>query len=103
MPKPLTLSIPHSLGRAEARRRLVDGMGEARARLSALSASVEESWTGDRLEFRVVALAQTIAGHIDVLDDSVEMEVRLPWALALLADRIRSKVTRQGTLMLEKK
>ncbi|CAO3448944.1 MULTISPECIES: polyhydroxyalkanoic acid system family protein [unclassified Azospirillum] len=103
MPKPLTLSIPHSLGRAEAKRRLVDGMGEARARLSAVAASVDDSWTDDRLNFRVVALAQTIAGHIDVLDDSVEMEVQLPWALALLADKIKNKVSRQGTLMLEKK
>ena len=103
MPKPLTLSIPQSLGRAEAKRRLVDGMGEARARLSAVSASVDDSWTDDRLNFRVVALAQTIAGHIDVLDDSVEMEVQLPWALALLAEKIKHKVSRQGTLMLEKK
>jgi hypothetical protein len=103
MPKPLTLSIPHSLGRAEAKRRLVDGMGEARARLSAVSASVDDSWTDDRLNFRVVALAQTVAGHIDVLDDRVEMEVQLPWALALLADKIKNKVARQGTLMLEKK
>ncbi|ALG70238.1 polyhydroxyalkanoic acid synthase [Azospirillum thiophilum] len=103
MTKPLTLSIPHSLGRAEARRRLVDGMGEVRARLGAVATSIDDSWTGDRLDFRVVALAQTIAGHIDVLDDSVEMEVQLPWALALLADKIRNKVTRQGTMMLEKK
>ncbi|MBP2300449.1 polyhydroxyalkanoic acid system family protein [Azospirillum picis] len=103
MPKPLTLSIPHSLGRDEAKRRLVDGMGEARARLSAVATSIDDSWTDDRMHFRVVAMAQTIAGHIDVLEDSVEMEVELPWALALLADKIKNKVTRQGTLMLEKK
>ncbi|PWC32307.1 polyhydroxyalkanoic acid system family protein [Azospirillum sp. TSO35-2] len=103
MSKPLTLSIPHSLGRQEAKRRLVDGMGDARARLGAVATSIEDNWTDDRLHFRVVALAQTIAGHVDVLDDRVEMEVQLPWALGLLAEKIKNKVSRQGTLMLEKK
>ncbi|MCG5242037.1 polyhydroxyalkanoic acid system family protein [Azospirillum doebereinerae] len=103
MPKPLTLSVPHSLGRAEAKRRLVDGMGDARARLSAVATSIDDHWTDDRLDFRVVALAQTVSGHIDVLEDRVEVEVELPWALGMLADRLKTKLTKQGTLMLEKK
>ncbi len=103
MPKPLTLSIPHALGRVEAKRRLTDGLEEARARLGAVATSIDESWTDDRLDFRVVALAQTVTGHIDVLEDRVELEVELPWALGMLAERIKNKVTRQGVLMLEKK
>lgn len=102
MPKPLTLSIPHSLGRAEAKRRLVDGMGDARARLSAVATSIEDSWTDDRMDFRVVALAQTVTGRIEVGDDRVEVEVELPWALGMLADRLKGKLTRHGTLMLDK-
>lgn len=103
MPKPLTLSIPHSLGRVEAKRRLVDGMGDVRSRLGAVATSIDDHWTDDRLTFRVVAMAQTIAGHIDVLDDRVDMEVQLPWAIGLLAEKIKNKVTRHGTLMLERK
>lgn len=103
MPKPLTLSVPHSLGRQEAKRRLTDGMVEARTRLSAVATSIDECWVDDRLDFRVVAMAQTVTGRIDVLDDRVELEVELPWALGMLAERIKNKVTRQGTLLLEKK
>ncbi|MBP2228294.1 polyhydroxyalkanoic acid system family protein [Azospirillum agricola] len=103
MPKPLTLSIPHSLGRAEAKRRLADGLGDARARLGAVATSIDDHWEGDRLAFRVVALAQTVTGRIDVADDRVDVEVELPWALGMLADKLKTKLTRQGTLMLEKK
>jgi hypothetical protein len=103
MPKPLTLSIPHTLGRAEAKRRLTDGLTEARARLAAVATSIEDRWVDDRLEFRLVALAQTVTGRIEVLEESVWLEVELPWALGMLAERIRTKVIRQGTLLLDRK
>lgn len=103
MNKPLTVTIPHQLGREEAKRRLVTGIGQARGYLETVASRIEEQWTGDRLDFHLVALAQAVTGRIDVLDDRVEMEVQLPWALGLLANKIKDRVQRQGTLMLEKK
>lgn len=101
--KPLTVSIPHQLGRAEARRRLDEGLGQARGHLRAVASTVDDQWTGDRLDFRVVAMAQTVTGRIDVMDESVLVEVELPWALGLLASRLKDRLRHQGTLMLEKK
>ena len=103
MTKPLTVTIPHQLGRQEAKRRLSEGMGQARSMLSAVATSVEDHWAEDRLDFRVVAVAQTVTGRIDVLDDCVNVEVELPWALGLLANRLKDKLRHLGTLMLEKK
>jgi Putative polyhydroxyalkanoic acid system protein (PHA_gran_rgn) len=63
----------------------------------------EETWTGDRLQFRVTALAQTVSGTIDVADDQVHLQVYLPWLLAKLATAIQPLVRKEGTLLLEKK
>jgi len=43
------------------------------------------------------------SGTIDVRDDSIRIEVVLPWLLAQLASGIQSAIRRTGTLMLEKK
>lgn len=101
--KPLTMSVPHQLGRQEAKRRLADGLGQVKGHLSAVASSIEDHWTDDRLDFRMVAVGQTVAGRIEVLDDRVDVEVELPWALGLLANKIKDRIQRQGTLLLERK
>jgi hypothetical protein len=102
MPKPLTVTIPHSLGKREAINRLQSGLGQVRSLLASSVASIEDRWSGDRIDFRVVALGQSITGRIDVMDDVVRVEVMLPWVLATIAERLRSRIEHQGTKMLGK-
>jgi hypothetical protein len=102
MRKPVVVTIPHQLGRDEARRRLENGMGQVRSQLAGVGASVENHWTDDRMTFDVAVLAQTISGRIDVGDSEVRLEVDLPWMLAMLAEKITGRIARQGTLMLTK-
>jgi hypothetical protein len=40
---------------------------------------------------------------MDVADDHVRLELMLPWPLALLGERTRTLIEKQGQLMLEKK
>ncbi len=103
MSKPLVVSIPHRLGKDEAVRRLKSGLGNAQTNFAHLFSVQEETWTGDRLQFRVSALAQTASGTIDVFDDHVKLEVFLPWLLAKIAETLQPLIRREGTLMLEKK
>jgi hypothetical protein len=103
MSKPLVLSISHSLGKAEAVRRLKAGLAGVSANFHHVLAVQEEVWTGDRLQFRVSALGQMASGTIDVADDHVRLEVALPWLLARLVEKLQPMIARQGTLMLEKK
>lgn len=103
MTKPLIVSIPHSLGKAEASRRLRDGVGQLKSQFGDKIATVEEQWAGDRLSFRVGAMGQNVAGHLDVAEDSVRVEVQLPWMLSMVAEKAKSLIQKQGTLMLEKK
>jgi hypothetical protein len=103
MSKSLFVSIPHHLGKEEAVQRLRSGLGGARTHFAHLFTVEEETWTGDHLDFRVVALGQTISGTIDVLDESVNLQVVLPWLLAKLAEAIQPLIRKEATLMLEKK
>jgi len=96
------VSIPHSLGRDEAMRRIKSGFATARTNYSAFLTIHEENWSGDRLAFNLSALGQSAVGFIDIADDRVRLEVALPWLLAVIADKFTPTIRKEGTLMLEK-
>jgi len=103
MSKPLVVSIPHNLGRTEAQRRLQGGMSGLKSQFGDKIASIDESWTGDRMDFRVAAMGQNVSGNVQVMDEQVRVELQLPWILAMIAEKAKSFIQKQGTLMLEKK
>jgi hypothetical protein len=103
MSKPLVVTIPHSLGRQEATRRLKAGLGSARTNFGHLLTVEEETWNGDRVDFRVRSLGQAAHGTIEIFADSVRLEVTLPWLLAKMAERLAPAIRKEGTLLLEKK
>jgi hypothetical protein len=103
MSTPVTISVPHKLGKDEAVRRLKNGLGTMRSNLSALIAIEQEVWSGDTLRFQMRGLGQTAAGTIEVFEDNVRIEVTLPWLLARMAERLLHAVQREATLLLEKK
>jgi hypothetical protein len=103
MSKPVIVSIPHQLGKEEATRRIKSGLAHVRSGFGAHLAAVEETWSAERCNFRVGILGQTARGTIDVADDTVRLELILPWMLALLAERAQRLITKEGQLMLEKK
>ena len=102
MSKPVVVSIPHSLGKAEALRRLKPGLTGAAASFPVLKVD-EENWSGDRLSFRVRALGQAAAGTVDVAEDHVRLEVTLPWLLQKFAVVAQAVIRKRGNLLLEKK
>jgi len=103
MTAPLVVSIPHRLGRAEAVRRLKTGLGRARTDFGHLMSIEEETWTGDRVAFRLRALGQGASGVIDVQEDHLRLEVTLPWLLAKISEKLIPAIRKEGTLLLEKK
>ena len=103
MSPPLTVTIPHRLGKQEAINRLRAGLSSARSHFGQLLAVEEEVWEGDTVEFCVRALGQTANGKIETFDDHVRLEVSLPWLLAAFAEKIAPVIRKQGQLLLEKK
>src|SRR5262245_2120477 len=104
MGKPVVVSIPHHLGRAEATRRLKSGLERARTTFGSQFAVLQEDWSGDdHLDLRIAILGQATGGSIDVADDHVRIEIQLPWLLGMVAEKAKALIQQQGQLMLEKK
>lgn len=102
MNQPVIVTLPHSLGRAEAKQRIAGGVGKLVDFLPG-GGAVRSSWTGDRLNLDIKAMGQAVTGHIDVEDSQVRIELTLPPMLAMLANRFRSFLGRRGSEMLEDK
>ena len=106
----LDVKVPHHLGRAEAKRRLLAGFGKAESMAAsgvggmgagAVAINVTEA-PGDRLDLHAAAMGQTITGHADVFDDHVQITVKLPWLLAKLATAIRPQLEAKAKEALKK-
>jgi Putative polyhydroxyalkanoic acid system protein (PHA_gran_rgn) len=102
MSAPLVVSIPHRLGREEAMRRLKAGLTRAATSIPVLKVD-EERWQDNRMVFRVRALGQVAAGHVDVEDDHVRLEVTLPWLLQRFAEVAQVAIQNRGRLLLTKR
>ena len=102
MSQPLLVSIPHRLGRLEARRRLDNGIGRLRSELSSLLSGLDYHWQNDTLHFTGTAMWQRITGRIEVLDDTVRIEIDLPWVMQLLRDTITRRVRTRGIALLDR-
>ncbi len=105
MAKPITVSVPHKLGRDEARRRIAEGFGQIEQQMTGGMGVVacQQRWEGDRLHFEASALGQKMTGRLDVSEDSLGIEVDLPEILAALAERIGGKLKETTRQLLEKR
>ena len=103
MSRPLTVTVPHALGVAEARRRLDAGFSQLTQQMPGGMNSIEKSWKDNRLSFSATAMGQVASGHLDVTEDAVNSVVNLPGFLGMLAGKIGPALKRQGQILLEKK
>ena len=102
MTEPLVVRIPHKLGKEEALRRVKPALGKASTSFPILAVE-EETWSDDRLNFRVRALGQVAAGNVEVAEDHMQLEVTLPWLLDKFAQAVQMTIAGRGRMLLEKK
>jgi hypothetical protein len=98
----LVVRFPHSLGAAEAKRRIGGGIATAQAQYGQFLKLAAADWEANRLDFIVSALAQTVRGSIDVAEDYVELRAELPLVLRALAKRFLPTLRDTGAKLLTK-
>jgi hypothetical protein len=107
MSRPVSVTIPHNLGKDEARRRIEEGFGRMRQQMTGggmgAMLTFTDRWEGDRLHFEGGGLGQKMTGRLDVRPDAVEIQLDLPEILAAIADKITSRLKSEGQKLLEKK
>jgi len=102
MTDPLVVTISHKLGKDEALRRVKPALSKASETFPVLKIE-EEVWSDNRMDFRVQALGQVAAGNVQVAEESVRLEVTLPWLLHKFAEAVQKTVAGRGRILLEKK
>jgi hypothetical protein len=102
MTTPITISIPHQLGRAEARRRIETSFASTIRQVPG-AGSFNEHWSGDQMSFNFTAMGQTISGAVEVLDAAVTIRVDLPGVLGMIASKLKGQLEKAGQLLLTKK
>jgi hypothetical protein len=101
MAEPLVVTIPHSLGKAEALRRLQSGLQGISS--SSLLTLEQQPWADNRMPFTVRALGQAVPGSIEVEDNLVRLEIVLPALLRKLWEPLKQTLLGRAKLLLEKK
>ena len=102
MTKPLLVSIPHTLGREEATRRLKRGLACASSAIPIVKIE-EETWSADHLSFKISGMGQVALGTAEVNDADVRIEVVLPWLLQRLGEMVQGAIRSRAQVLLEKK
>ena len=104
MSKPISIDLPHQLGRAEARRRIEAGFDRLGQQFGGGGfGQLHKEWQGERMAFSAHVLGQSITGRLEVLEEAIHLEVDLPALFALMAGKIRGRLKSEGQLLLEKK
>lgn len=99
MNNPVTVDIPHQLGREAAKDRLRKGLDKLTSFIPG-AGILDDRWDGDSLSFKVRALGQTASAKLDVFDDRVHAVIDFPPLLSLFADKARQVLLDSGRKLL---
>jgi len=102
--QPITIDVPHRLGRAGARERLKSRIGDLGQHIPGGMAEVRSAWTGeDELTIDVTAMGQHVSARLEVQEAIVRVHLLLPPMLAFFSGMIGAAVREGGERMLEDK
>jgi hypothetical protein len=91
MPK-INLSVPHTLGQEEAKRRAANLMADSRTRFADKISDVVESWNGYIDTFSFKAMGFSVSGTLEIQPSQILIEMNLPLAAYPLKGRIESEI-----------
>jgi hypothetical protein len=100
MAAPIDVSLPHKLGREEARRRIAANIGGLKDHIPGGASHVTSTWVGDRLDLNIQAMGQAVDAQITVEETKVRCHVMLPGMLGLFAAPIEAMLNRKGANLL---
>ncbi len=100
MQQPISVDLPHSLGREEARRRIANNIHKLKEHIPG-GAQVTSSWVGDELDLNIQAMGQAVQAKIGVEETKVRVRVVLPGMLAMFARPIEAMLQKKGDVLLE--
>jgi len=99
---PVTIDVPHRLGRDAARDRMKARIGELAGHLPGGMAEVSSSWPEPYvMALDLSAIGQRVAARLLVEDARVRVHLDLPPMLAMFSGAIEAAVAKGGARLLE--
>jgi hypothetical protein len=100
MANPIVIDVPHSLGRAEAKRRMNAGIDKV-ARHIPGGGEVSATWpTEDRMAMTITAMGQKVTADLDVEDALVRVKLVVPMMLSFMSGPISGIVKKSAEELL---
>ena len=100
----MRVPIPHTIGKAEVRRRLQSRSHEIGQFVPGGVADVSTTWPSeDRMDLSVKAMGQGIDGCVIIEEDQVVFEVNLPPALSFVEPMVANAIRQQGQKLIAAK
>lgn len=100
----MKVSIPHTLGKDEVRRRLHARAGEAEGKASDMlggAVSIQMQWLDeDHLKMDVSAMGFTIPCALEIQDAALEFDVDIPAGLGFARKMIEGAIREKGEKLL---
>lgn len=100
MAAPLTFDIPHSLGKEEAKRRIIAGLPKMAKHIPG-GGEVDSSWTTpDHLAMTITAMKQKVGVELEVEESVIRARVAIPMMLSMMGGPIAEFVKTSAHKML---
>lgn len=98
---PVTIDVPHRLGRAGARARMQARIGDLGSHMPGGVAAIRSSWPSENeMALEIGVMGHTIPARMEVEETLVRLHVALPPALAMFTGMISSAVRVGGERLL---
>jgi hypothetical protein len=98
----MDISIPHSLGRDEAKRRIEAGLPKLAAHIPG-GGNLASQWTGDyALDLTITALGSRIPVTLSIEEDRLTGSLEVPMLMKMMQGQVAEFVKVSATKMLDK-
>ena len=92
----MRISVPHKIDKATARKRIEERLHQMLATYGHYLSEVEHRWEGDHLVFSGKAKGMKAHGTVDITDNEVIIEGKLPLLAKPFEPRIKSTIEKEA-------
>ena len=98
----MRIALPHHTTREEARRIVEQRLAGLEAQYGNYASDIDKNWSGDTLAFKVKARGFTGNGTLEVTENEVIIDGKLPLIAKPFEPRIKNTIEREGETMFRK-
>ena len=92
----MRISVPHKIDKATVRKRIEERLHQMLATYGHYLSEVEHRWEGDRLVFSGKAKGMKANGTVDITDNEVIIDGKLPLLAKPFEPRIKSTIEKEA-------